>query len=396
MSDVISSRRFAPLWLLALIDLSGTLSMHMFVPALPDTARSLGVSSAAVQTTIGVYFLSLALGQLILGPLSDALGRRPLLLTGLGLYVLGSVAAMLASSVSALLVARSLQAFGGSAGMTLGRAMVRDTHTADEAVRTLALLSLLTMAGPAIAPLIGSGLVELSGWRAVFAALVLMGVVTLALSWRMAPETVEPTGRVSACGLREDYVALLRSPAFVAFAVGGSCATTSMYAFVVAAPFIITGQLQHSLHAVGFALAMMMVGVGIGSALTRRLALRVGVDRLLLSGTTVSVLSASTFLGLALAGHLTLELLVGLVLLFALGVGVASPAAMAKVLSVDPRRVGSSAGLYGFVQMALGALFSIVVGWGSNPAVASAGLLFGATVVAQGCIRVALYRHAPS
>jgi DHA1 family bicyclomycin/chloramphenicol resistance-like MFS transporter len=268
--------------------------------------------------------------------------------------------------------------------------MVRDTNTTDEAMRALALLNLMMMVGPGIAPLMGAGLVALGGWRAVFVALALMGAITLTLTWRMAPETATPTGRVSARGLGRDYVALLRSPAFVGFAVGGGCATTSMYAFVAAAPFIITGQLHKPVHDVGISLTLVMVGVALGNGLTRRLALNVRVERLLLWGNVVSIGSALIFLGLELAGRLTLGATVGLMLLFTLGAGVVSPAAMSKVLAVDARQVGSAAGLYGFAQMTLGALFTMLVGWGSNPALTSACLLFGTSVLAQCCMRFAL------
>lgn len=379
-----------PLWLLVLITLSGTLAMHMFVPALPDAARSFGVGAAAVQATISLYIVGLALGQLIYGPLSDALGRRPLLLAGLALYAAGSIAAMLAHSATMLIVARLIQALGGCAGLALGRAMVQDTNAPQEAVRTLALLNLMMMVGPGMAPLLGSGLVALGGWREVFVALALAGTATLLLAWRMVPETGTPTGRVSPGALARDYAALLRSPQFLAYALGGGCATTSAYAFIAAAPFIITGQLQRPLRDVGISLGLVMIGMALGNALTRRLALSVRLDRLLLWGNALSVASALVFLLLELAGHLTLAATVGLMLVFVLGAGLASPAVLSKVLTVDSRRVGSAVGLYGFAQMALGALFTMMVGWGSNPALAASCVLLGAALLGQGCLQFAL------
>lgn len=379
-----------PLWLLALITISGTLAMHMFVPALPDAARHFGVGSAAVQGAIGAYIAGLALGQLIYGPLSDALGRRPMLIAGLSLYALGGVASMLAPSVPLLVAARLVQALGGCAGLALGRAMVRDTHTATESVRALALLNLMMMVGPGLAPLLGSGLVALGGWRAVFGALTLAGVFTLALAWRRVPETAVPTGRVSLGALAGDYAALLRSPRFLAYAVGGGCATTSLYAFIAAAPFIITEQLGRPLRDVGLSLGVVMAGLAAGSVLASRLAQRVRAGQLLTWGNAVSVAGAALFLLLELAGHLTLHLAVGLMVVFVLGAGLASPAVLARVMMIDARRVGAAAGLYGFVQMALGALFTTLVGWGSNPAMASACLLFGAAATGQCCLRFAL------
>ena len=382
-----------PLWLLALITISGTLAMHMFVPALPDAARFFHVGSAAVQGAIGAYIAGLALGQLIYGPLSDALGRRPLLIAGLALYVVGGVASMLAPSVPMLVAARLVQALGGCAGLALGRAMVRDTHTATDSVRALALLNRMMMVGPGLAPLLGSGLVALGGWRAVFGALTLAGAFTLVLAWRKVPETGTPTGRVSPGALARDYAALLRSPRFLAYAVGGGCATTSLYAFIAAAPFIITEQLDRPLRDVGISLGVIMIGLAAGNMLTSRLAQRVRVGLLLIWGNALSVASAAVFLLLELLGLLTLHSAVGLMVCFVLGAGVASPAVLARVLMIDPQRVGAAAGLYGFAQMALGALFTTMVGWGSHPALASSCLLFGAALVGQGCLQFALRRE---
>lgn len=382
-----------PLWLLALVTISGTLAMHMFVPALPDAARHFQVGSAAVQSAITAYIAGLALGQLVYGPLSDALGRRPMLLAGLALYLAGGLAAMLAPSVSFLVAARLVQALGGCAGLALGRAMVRDTHPGGEAVRALALLNLMMMVGPGLAPLLGSGLVELAGWRAVFGLLTLGGAVTLVLAWRKVPETGTPLGSVRPAALARDYGALLRSPRFLGYALGGSCATTSSYAFIAAAPFIITEQLGRPLRDVGISLAVVMLGLAAGSMLASRMAQRVHVSRLLLGGNGISVACAAGFLLLELTGHLTLQAAIGLMVGFALGAGLASPAALARVMAVDARRVGSAAGLYGFTQMALGALFTAMVGWGSNPAMASAGLLFGAALAGQACLQFALRRE---
>ena len=380
----------APLWLLVMITLSGTLAMHMFVPALPDAARSLNASSAAVQATIGIYILGLAFGQLFYGPLSDALGRRPLLITGLSLYFGAGIVAALAPNVETLVLARLFQALGGCAGLALGRAMVRDTTTSDEAVRALALLNLIMMVGPGLAPLIGSTMVELGGWRMVFAFLAVLGAITLLLCWRMVPETGRPSGVVSVSVLARDYTSLLRSPKYLGYAFGGACATTSIYAFIAAAPFVITEQLHHPVRHVGISLGIIMIGMGIGNALTRRLVLDIPVERLLVIGNGISIASAAIFLGLELMGRLNLPAIVVLMLFFAMGSGTASPAALSKTLMVDAHHVGSAAGLYGFSQMALGALFTLMVGWGSNPALSSAVVLIAAAAVGQAGVQFAI------
>ena len=373
----------APLWLLVLITISGTLAMHMFVPALPTVAHDFGASIAAMQMTISVYILGLAGGQLVYGPLSDSFGRRPLLIVGLALYVVAGLAAALATGVHTLVAARLFQALGGCAGLVLGRAIVRDTAAAGEAVRDLALLNLVMMIGPGLAPLLGSALAVSFGWRSIFVVLALLGAVTFVFTWRLLPETGRPTGSVGAASLLRDYRLLLRSPSFAGFAMGGGCSTTSIFAFITAAPFIVASELHRPLHEVGFYLALLMLGMALGNAITRFLVRRVALERLLIGANAVSVLSAVSLLMVVLLGGLTVVSAMGLMFLFAVGAGATSPAALTKALSVDARLVGSAAGLYGFTQMAVGALCTSLVGIGHSAALASSVVLSVAAALGQ-------------
>ncbi|EIK97100.1 Bcr/CflA subfamily drug resistance transporter [Pseudomonas sp. M47T1] len=374
-SSVAASPPRAPVWLLVLITISGTLAMHMFVPALPAAAQALGVDSAAMQRTISIYILGLAFGQLAYGPLSDGLGRRPLLLVGLSLYTVAGFCAAFAGGVHTLVLARLVQALGGCAGLALGRAIVRDGARLDDAVRDLALLNLMMMIGPGFAPLVGSLISEHLGWRAIFLVLASLGAVTLLCTWRLLPETSTPSGQVSAHALVRDYTQLLRSPVFLGFAIGGACMTTAIYAFIAAAPFIIGTELHRPLSEVGVYLGMLIVGMSVGNALTRRLIRTMSVDRLLLVGALLSIASALSLLAVVMAGGVSVAWIVGLVSLFAVGAGLASPAAMSRALSVDAHLVGAAAGLYGFGQMAVGALCTFAVGFGHDPAFSAAAVL---------------------
>ena len=373
----------APLWLLVLVTLSGTLAMHMFVPAMPAAAHDLHASMSAMQMTISLYILGLAVGQLVYGPLSDGFGRRPLLIAGLSIYVLAGVAASLAQSESTLILARLFQALGGCAGLALGRAIVRDTAAGDNAVKDQALLNLIMMAGPGLAPLLGSLLTLHFGWRAVFYALVLLGLATLLSAWRLLPETGTPAGKVSPAALAHDYKSLLRMPSFLGYAFGGGCATTAIYSFIAAAPFIITGDLHRPLQEVGIYLALLIVGLSLGNAATRLLIGRYSLERLLIGGNALSVFAAVLLLAFTLSGHLHIVVVTGLMFVFAIGAGVASPAALTKGLNVERHLVGSAAGLYGFTQMSIGALCTALVGLGDNPALTAFTVLACAAILGQ-------------
>jgi len=386
----------APLWLLVMITISGTLAMHMFVPALPDAAQSLGVSRAAMQMTISIYILGLAFGQLLYGPLSDGLGRRPMLLVGLSLYTLAGLAAAFAPNVDTLVAARLVQALGGCAGLALGRAMVRDTSQAADAVRDLALLNLMMMIGPGFAPLLGSMVSLAFGWRGIFVVLVTLGAVTWFFTWRLLPETGRPSGKISVRALARDYRALLSNPSFLGFSVGGGLATTSIYAFIAAGPFIIANELHRPLHEVGIYLGLLIVGMSVGNALTRRLIRTVHIDRLLLLGCSISVISALALLMVVWHGNLNVVDMVALMFLFTLGAGLCSPAALTRSLGVDAALVGSAAGLYGFAQMVAGALCSFIVGAFADAALGAATVLSAAAAISLICFVLALRFERPA
>lgn len=390
MPSPISPVIKAPLWLLAMVTIGGTLAMHMFIPALPDAARQLGSSSGQMQQTITVYIMGMALGQLIYGPMSDALGRRPILLVGLSLYTLASLAAFMAPSAHLLIGARLLQALGGCAGLALGRAIARDTATPENAVGSLALLNLMMMIGPGISPSIGSGLDAVFGWRSIFAALALMGLVTALCVWRLLPETGRPTGRLNWRTVRTDYRTLLSSPQFLGFAIGGGGATTSVYAFIAAAPFIFIEQLHTSKAEVGLFLGLLMAGMALGNVLARQLIQRVSLDRLMLGGNLLSLACAATLLALTLAQQLNVVLAVALMTLFTIGSGMTSPAALAKALGVHPELTGSAAGVYGFAQMAVGGVCTMAASLGNNPALSAFAVLLIACMVGQTSFRQAL------
>ncbi len=390
-----SSPKLAPLWLLGLITFSGTLAMHIFVPALPAAARDLHASSAAIQLTMSVYILGLAAGQLVYGPLADHFGRRPILMVGLVIYAASGLWAAFAPTVDTLIGLRLLQALGGCSGMVIGRAMVRDNALPADAARRLALMNLVVVLGPGVAPLIGSGVTATFGWRALFFFLAALGAVNFAFTWTLLPETRAP-GRTSHFGLlMRDYGRLLKSPRFLGYALGGGCATTAMYGFVAASPFIYSHQLGRPDYEVGIYLACQFSGVWLGSVTAARIITRFPIDRLAVVANLVSVTAALAFLIAVLTHHLSVPAVVIPIFFFAAGAGIASPAALTQAISINPNVVGSASGLYGFSQMAVGAICTAATGLGRDPALASALVLVIAGAIAQASFFVAMRYRAP-
>ena len=335
-------------------------------------AKDLHATPAALELTVSLYILGLAVGQLVYGPASDRFGRRPALLVGLSIFTIASIAGLFAPDTHMLVLARFFQAVGGCSGLALARAIIRDTSQAHEAARRLALTNLLVTAGPAVAPLIGAGLSSLWGWRTILMGLTALGVANFVLAWHILPETRPEALVVGASRYARDYVGLLRSRQFLGYAIGGACATTSLYAFIACAPFIFVDRLQVPSASVGLYLALLVSGLWLGSLIASRLIGRFSLTGFVVVANAVSVVAAASFLGLVLTERATLVGIVGTMFAFSVGVGAAAPAALVKAISVNPRVTGTASGLYGSVQMAVGAALVALAGLGANPALASA------------------------
>ena len=362
----------APLWLLVLVTLSGTMAMHIFVPALPVAGAALGAVPAGMQQTITLYVIGLAVGQLIYGPISDTWGRRPALLAGLCLYLSASVMALCAPTLEWLVAARLLQALGGAAGITLGRAIVRDIAPPERVTKDLALLNLLTLVGPGLGPIVGAYLADHFGWRAVYVFLVCIGAAMVWCAWRLLPETNQHRRVLAVRRIASDYRSLLVNPRFAAFMLGGACSSTALYPYLATAPYIVHEQLGLPISTVGWFAASTIVGAGLGTMLTRKLVGRWPAERFLYIGSSLGLGLATVFLIVQSLGWLTPQVLLFITVAMTFGAGMASPAALARALGAAPHMAGTAAGLYGFGQMAMGAIGTMLVGYGNVPAVACA------------------------
>lgn len=375
--------RSPPLPLIVAITASGTLSMHILLPALPAIAADLQASPASVQLALTLYLIGLAFGQLFYGPLSDRYGRRPMLIGGLSLYLAGTLGSMLAPGILTLLAARVLQALGGCSGQVLGRAMLRDAG--GDVVRRIAILSTCMAIAPAFAPGVGGFIAGSLGWRWIFGTLALIGGGLLLLTILRLPETNHR--RLPLTGIGDTlggFAALLRIPAYRSYAVGGALGSTNIYGYLAAAPFIFASLLHRPAHEVGTYLLMQVACVGSGTFISSRLAGRVPPQRVVAVGCAFQVLAGALLLGFLLAGVLSVPTIVGPMLFFGLGTGLIYPGGMALALSAaDERRVGAASALYGCLQMGLGAVMTVAVGFaGTASATPMAAILLASAIVA--------------
>jgi DHA1 family bicyclomycin/chloramphenicol resistance-like MFS transporter len=374
----------APFWVVVAVTATGTLAMHILVPVLPLVAADFGVSRGTIQLAITLYLFGIAGGQLLYGPVSDKFGRRPTLLVSLGLYVVASAVAGWAAGIGTLLIARVGQAVGGCGGLVLGRAIVRDGAAAGQAASRMALLTMVRSLAPGIGPAVGGFLGAWFGWRSIFLALVALGLVTLGGVWLALPETAASRGKAGSGRMLGSYLALLRSRSFRGYMFGGAFTSTSFYAYLTASPFIFTEMLHRPATEVGLYYLAVMSGVPIGSFASSRLASRVRLDLLLRATSAISVLGAALFFVAAVSGMLNLATVLLPMILFSIGVGASGPVAITSAISTDPQMIGAASGLYGFMQMANGALCTLAVGlFPANPAVSSASVLLAGILLGQ-------------
>jgi MFS transporter, DHA1 family, multidrug resistance protein len=388
----LSRRDRAPFALIVAITACGTLGMHLIIPALPATARALDVSPGTIQLSITLYLIGLAIGQPLYGPVSDRFGRRPVLLAGLALFTVAGIATAAAPGALTLVIARILQSIGACAGLVLGRAIVRDSAAPDRAAAQLAMLTMVMSMAPAIAPVLGGYATAWIGWRAAFALLAIIGAATLVMAVLMLPETnrAQSGTRTS---LLIGSIRLFRSRAFCGYVLGGAFTTTSFYAFMAASPFILIDLLHQPTERVGLYYLLLMAGVAAGSLLANRVAGRIRTQVALRLANSFAIAGAALFMLADLTGFLSVATVIAPVVLFMIGAGMASPFALAGAVSVNPHAIGAASGLYGFTQMAYGALCTVIVEtWRPGSVLTVAVVLLGSAILGQAALSLAVRR----
>lgn len=341
----------------------GPMSIDMYLPSLPTITADLGVDPSQVQLTLSAFFVGIALGQLLYGPLSDRFGRIPVLKVGISLYILASIACAMTSDVNELIAMRFIQALGGGAGAVLSRAMVRDLWSGDAAARILSYMMMVMSVAPLIAPFIGGYVLLFQGWRAIFWVLAGFGGLCLAAVMFRLPETHTKENRkpLSIGDMAAGYLRVFSHRQSLGFMLTGSFAFAGMFAYIAGTPFVYIEYFGVSPQEYGYLFGANIVMMVIGSFFNGRLVqtmgsrkmLGFGVSGVLLGG--ILLVAASVHGGLGLPGvFFPLLLSVGLVSM----IGANS---VAGALQPFPDIAGTAAAMYGTLQFGAGAVAGIAV-----------------------------------
>lgn len=334
---------------LAAIAAMGSMAIHMLVPALPLIAADFAIGEARAQQVVSIYLAGLAAGQLVAGPLADRLGRRPVMLSGLTLYILGSAAAAFAAKPEWLLLARLVQALGGACGVVTARVMVGDVFGQARAAGVQATLMTIVLISPAIAPVIGGAVADFAGWRAVFGLLAVAGMLALVTAWQRLAETSAGQRRpAQARGLLGDYAQLARNRRFVLITLTLCAASSGLYMFLGAAPFLLVHRFGLSSAEAGLALLVIAVASIGGTRLV------VPVERrfsALILGTASSATGATIAFVLAVSGIEGVVPLIAPITLLGLGAGLAGPVAFNAVAFAEAGLAATATSLAGALQM---------------------------------------------
>ncbi|MFD9075911.1 multidrug effflux MFS transporter, partial [Streptomyces lasiicapitis] len=368
------------------------LSMDMYLPALPEVTNALHAPAATIQLTLTACLMGMALGQLVVGPMSDKWGRRRPLLVGLLVYVLATAICALAPTAELLIAFRLLQGLAGAAAIVIARAVVRDLYDGVEMAKFFSTLMLISGVAPIVAPLIGGQVLRLTDWRGIFVVLTVIGVALTLLVWRRLPETLAPADRHDGGTVEalRTMRGLLADRVFTGYMVAGGFAFAALFAYISASPFVIQEIYGASPQTFSLLFGVNSVGLIIVGQINGKLLVgRVSLDKALGFGLAVITLAAAALL-LMTSGVFgddigLVPIAVGLFVLMS-AMGLAMPNTNALALMRTRHAAGSASALLGTSSFLIGAIASPLVGIaGEHTAVPMAVVQLVCALAAVGC-----------
>jgi DHA1 family bicyclomycin/chloramphenicol resistance-like MFS transporter len=332
----------------------GIVASTIYVPSVPAIARALDTSVARVQLTFVGYLVAFAISMLALGPLSDRFGRRRTVLCGLALCAVSSLLCAASPTIEMLIAARVLQGIGACAGMVVGRALTREIWGREAAAQVIAGRAIAATVLQACAPVLGGYLQAGFGWRANFAVVAVFAVFAMALMARYVPDR-GPTRSIGATasgeGMVASYRTLIGTRRFLSYAFSAAGAHAGFHIFAAGAPAVLIGSFGLTPEQYGYYAALPPLGFLVGSFLSNRLTVRLGVNGLITIGTTVLIPAGFVMVGLALLHIADPFIVIGPMMFVCCGSGLITPNATAGSLGINPRIVGAASGLGSFIQM---------------------------------------------
>jgi DHA1 family bicyclomycin/chloramphenicol resistance-like MFS transporter len=363
LSDMPAGARRTPPHILTLVALVGvsTLSMNVFLPSLPAMAEFFAADYGLIQLSVGLYLAVNAVLQLIVGPLSDRYGRRPVILGGLVLFMAATVGCIFAPTVEIFLAFRMAQA-GIVTAMVLSRAIVRDLYPQDKAASMLGYVTMGMSVVPMVGPAVGGWLESAYGWQANFWLLLGAGVFLFALTWVDLGETAPRAGGSFRDQVRQ-YPELLTSPRFWGYCAASAFASGAFFAYLGGAPYVGTQIFGMDPATLGLFFGAPAIGYFAGNFISGRYSQRVGIDRMVLGGALLQVGGLAVLTALTASGLTSPYLFFGFMCFLGLGNGMVLPNATAGMLSVRPHLAGTASGLGGAIMIGGGAALSALAGW---------------------------------
>ena len=340
----------------------GPATLNILVPALPGLITRLATDAGTVQLTLSLYLLSLAAAQLLLGPLSDRFGRRPVVLAGLTLNVLASLAAIAAASIETLIAARIVQAIGASTGIVIGRAIIRDLYERDRAAAMIGLVTTAMVIAPMASPLVGGILDTAFGWEAIFMFISLFSAAVLLWAVFVLPETRPVNVAQAPVLLWDETRALLGNAKFHGYVLCGALGSAPFFTFLGGGPHVVVTLMGRTSAEYGLWFALPSLGYMSGNFTVSRLSQRFGIDAMIVAGIACELIGASlTCVLVATLPEAGPAIIFLPQLLISYGNGLLLPNAIAGAVSVRPQAAGTASGMTGFAQMATGAVATQVV-----------------------------------
>ncbi|HJE59774.1 MAG TPA: Bcr/CflA family efflux MFS transporter [Nocardiopsis listeri] len=370
--------------LLALLTVLGPLNIDMYLPAFPEISADLGAGASQVQLSLTTCLVGLSAGQVVIGPVSDARGRRGPLLVCVALFVLASALCALAPNTTVLVLGRFLQGFTASAGVVLSRAIVRDVFDGPALTRFFALIMVVVAVAPMAAPILGGGVLWLpfTDWRSIFWTLALVGVVIVAVVAARLPETLPTERRIPGTlgGSLGTVGALLRDRRYLGYTLVVGLLHGGSFAYVAGTPFVYQDLYGVSPQAFGVLFGINGIAIILGSAAVGRLGERFGERSLLYVAVVTAVAATAVVFAVALLQG-PLPLLVAPIFVYMTCMGMVLTGSFALAMEGQENRAGSAGSLLGALPMFIGAVVAPLVGLDETTAVPMAVLLFGTSVL---------------